>query len=199
MPKQEIWLVRHGETEWSRTGQHTGRIDMPLTQLGERQALALRAELAGHDFARVLVSPLLRARRTCELAGYGPVAISTADLVEWNYGRCEGLTTAEIQRERPGWSIWGDGPDGGPDGGETVEEVGVRAQNVLTTLSGTEGSMALFAHGHILRILTATWLGLPPNAGRLFALSTGSISLLGDEHGTRVIRSWNQIPLPASG
>lgn len=194
MPKQEIWLVRHGETEWSRTGQHTGRIDIPLTQLGERQALALRAELAGHDFARVLVSPLRRARRTCELAGYGPVAISTADLVEWNYGRCEGLTTAEIQQERPGWSIWGEGPEGG----ETVEEVGVRAQNVLASVSGTEGSIALFAHGHILRILTATWLGLAPNAGRLFALSTGSISLLGYEHGTRVIRNWNQIPLPAS-
>ena len=194
MPKQEIWLVRHGETEWSRTGQHTGRIDIPLTQLGERQALALRAELAGHDFARVLVSPLRRARRTCELAGYGPVAISTADLVEWNYGRCEGLTTAEIQQERPGWSIWGEGPEGG----ETVEEVGVRAQNVLASVSGTEGSIALFAHGHILRILTATWLGLAPNAGRLFALSTSSISLLGYEHGTRVIRNWNQIPLPAS-
>ena len=194
MPKQEIWLVRHGETEWSRTGQHTGRIDIPLTPLGEAQALALKAELAGHPFAAVLVSPLLRAKRTCELAGFGAVAIPTPDLMEWNYGRCEGLTSADIERQHPGWSIWGDGPEGG----ETIDEVGARAQSVLASLSNTEGSIVLFAHGHILRILAATWLGLPPNAGRLFALSTGSISLLGYEHGTRVIRSWNQIPAPAA-
>ncbi|MBY0508182.1 MAG: histidine phosphatase family protein [Bryobacteraceae bacterium] len=190
MPKQELWLVRHGETEWSRTGQHTGSADIGLTELGERQALALKSALAGEEFARVLVSPLRRARQTCDLAGFGAVAAVTPDLAEWNYGRYEGQTSAEIQRERPGWSIWGEGPEGG----ETIAQVGERAARVLEGLDALEGQAALFAHGHVLRILTAVWLGLPPNGARLFALSTGSISVLGYEHGTRVIRSWNQVP-----
>jgi probable phosphoglycerate mutase len=190
MPKQELWLIRHGETEWSRTGQHTGKADIALTDLGEAQALALRATLGGRPFARVLVSPLRRAQQTCELAGYGDVAVNTLDLREWDYGDYEGLTSTDIQRERPGWSIWKDGPVGG----EAIAEVGARAQNLIAALEGVEGTIALFAHGHILRILTATWLGLPPDAGRLFALSTGSISVLGFEHGTKVIRSWNQLP-----
>jgi probable phosphoglycerate mutase len=190
MPKQELWLIRHGETEWSRTGQHTGSADIALTPTGEQQALALKTALANLTFSRVLVSPLRRAQQTCELAGYAPVAQPTPNLREWNYGRFEGLTSNDIQREHPGWSIWNEGPEAG----ETIEEVGIRAQTVLDTLAETEGAIALFAHGHVLRILTATWLGLEPRAARLFALSTGSISLLGYEHGNRVIRSWNQVP-----
>ncbi len=192
MPKQELWLVRHGETEWSRTGQHTGSADIALTALGQQQALALKPVLSAHHFAQVLVSPLRRARQTSELAGYGSLAIPTPSLQEWNYGRYEGLTSADIQRDRPGWSIWNDGPEGG----ETIAEVGVRAGRVVIGLAEVDGAVAIFAHGHILRILTATWLGLPPDAARLFALSTGSISVLGYEHDTRVIRSWNQVPAP---
>lgn len=189
MVKQELWLVRHGETEWSRTGQHTGQADIALTEAGEAQARLLPAVLSQHAFSRVLVSPLRRARQTCDLAGFGPVAVTTPDLREWNYGRYEGLTTAQIQLERPGWSIWREGPDGG----ETVGEVGHRTQDVVESLAAIEGKILIFAHGHLLRILAATWLGLPPDAGRHFALSTGSISLLGYEHSTRVIRSWNDV------
>ena len=161
-----------------------------MTAGGEAQAVALQGALAGHTFAQVLVSPLRRARQTCALAGFGEVALTTPDLREWNYGRYEGLTTAQIQLERPGWSIWG----AGPEGGEALGEVGARTQRVLESLAGIEGAMLLFAHGHVLRILTATWLGLPAEAGRLFALSTGSLSVLQYEHGTRMIRSWNQVP-----
>lgn len=188
MTKQELWLVRHGETEWSRTGQHTGQADIALTEAGEAQARLLPAAFEGLTFSRVLMSPLRRARQTCELAGFGEVAVTVPDLREWNYGQYEGLTTAQIRQERPGWSIWREGPEGG----ETVGEVGLRTQGVLESLAEVEGKVLLFAHGHVLRILTATWLGLPPDAGRLFALSTGSVSVLGYEHGTRVIRSWNQ-------
>ena len=192
MPNQKLSLIRHGETEWSRTGQHTGGADIPLTPTGEQQAVTLRPALAALKFSRVLVSPLRRARQTCALAGYDDRAIVQPDLREWNYGRYEGLTSADIQRERPGWSIWSEGPEGG----ETIGEVGDRAQRVLDSLAGAEDAVALFAHGHILRILTAKWLGLPPDTARLFALSTGSLSLLGYEHGTRVIRQWNQVPGP---
>ena len=192
MPQRELWLIRHGETEWSRTGQHTGAADIALTAVGEAQAIALKIALDGQAFARILVSPLRRAVQTCELAGYSPVAIPTPDLREWNYGQYEGLTSAQIQADRPGWSIWKDGPRGG----ETIAEVGVRAQRVLDSLPETAGPVALFAHGHILRILTAVWLGLPPDAARLFALSTGSISILGYEHSVRVIRGWNRVPPP---
>jgi len=190
MAKQELWLVRHGETEWSRTGQHTGGADIALTETGERQALALRPALAAIAFSHVLVSPLRRAQQTCTLAGYGDIAVTLPNLREWNYGQYEGLTSADIQQKRPGWSIWREGPEGG----ETIDEVGARTQSIIESLPDTEGRVALFAHGHVLRILAASWLGLPPNAARLFALSTGSISRLGFEHGTRVILSWNQVP-----
>ena len=196
MPKLEIWLMRHGETAWSRTGQHTGGADIALTPEGEQQARALGAALKGQKFDRVFSSPLRRAQRTCELAGFAAEAVLTADLREWNYGRYEGLTSEDIQRERPGWSIW----DEGPAGGETIEEVAARAARVIEAVlepgAGREGRVALFAHGHILRVLTATWLGLEPRGARYFALSTGSISVLGYERETRVIRSWNAVPSP---
>lgn len=193
MPKLEIWLMRHGETAWSRTGQHTGGADIALTPEGEQQARALGAALKGQTFDRVFSSPLRRAQRTCELAGFAAEATLTADLREWNYGRYEGLTSEDIQREHPGWSIWGDGPDGG----ETIEEVAARAARVIEAVTeSVEGRVALFAHGHILRVLTATWLGLEPRGARYFALSTGSISVLGFERDTRVIRSWNEVPSP---
>jgi broad specificity phosphatase PhoE len=190
MTKPELWLVRHGETEWSRTGQHTGSADIALTATGEQQALALKSALSPQAFARVLVSPLRRAMQTCALAGYADTAIATPDLREWNYGRYEGLTSSDIQHRRPGWSIWNEGPEGG----ETIGEVAKRAENVIAALDDAGGPVALFAHGHVLRILTATWLELEPRAARLFALTTGSVSVLGHEHGTRVIRSWNQVP-----
>ena len=184
----EIWLIRHGETEWSRTGRHTGRTDLPLTPLGERQAAALGRHLDGRPFALVLTSPLGRARETCRLAGYGEVAELTEDLLEWDYGDYEGRTTAEIRAEVPGWSIWtGDVPRG-----ESVEQVGIRARRVIARAGAAAGDVALFAHGHVLRILTACWLGLPPANGRLFALGTAAVSVLGCERESRVISVWNQ-------
>ena len=184
----EIWLIRHGETEWSRTGRHTGRTDVPLTPLGERQAAALARHLGGRPFALVLTSPLGRARETCRLAGYAEIAEPTEDLREWDYGDYEGRTTAEIRAEVPGWSIWtGDVPRG-----ESVEQVGIRARRVIARAVAAAGDVALFAHGHVLRILTACWLGLPPANGRLFALGTAAVSVLGCERESRVISVWNQ-------
>ena len=184
----EIWLIRHGETEWSRTGRHTGRTDVPLTPLGERQAAALARHLGGRPFALVLTSPLGRARETCRLTGYAEIAEPTEDLREWDYGDYEGRTTAEIRAEVPGWSIWtGDVPRG-----ESVEQVGIRARRVIARAGAAAGDVALFAHGHVLRILTACWLGLPPANGRLFALGTAAVSVLGCERESRVISVWNQ-------
>ena len=184
----EIWLIRHGETEWSRTGRHTGRTDVPLTPLGERQAAALARPLGGRPFALVLTSPLGRARETCRLTGYAEIAEPTEDLREWDYGDYEGRTTAEIRAEVPGWSIWtGDVPRG-----ESVEQVGIRARRVIARAGAAAGDVALFAHGHVLRILTACWLGLPPANGRLFALGTAAVSVLGCERESRVISVWNQ-------
>jgi broad specificity phosphatase PhoE len=184
---REIWLARHGETEWSRSGQHTGRTDVPLTDAGRQEALALGRALGGRRFALVLSSPLSRALETCRLAGYGDVARATADLMEWDYGAVEGRTSAELRRERPGWTIWtGDVPLG-----ETIEAVAARADRVIAEAAAAPGDVLLFAHGHVLRILTARWLGLEPRGGRLFALSTATLSVLGEEAGTRVIRSWN--------
>jgi broad specificity phosphatase PhoE len=185
---REIWLVRHGETEWSRSGAHTGRTDIPLTAAGRANAAAVGRYLAGRQFALVLVSPMQRARETCRLAGYENALIDP-DLSEWNYGDYEGHTTQQIQADRPGWSLW---TDGVPNG-ETVAQMGARAARVIAralAIAG-EGDVALFAHGHILRILTATWLGLPPENGRLFALGTASISTLGYERETQVITRWN--------
>jgi broad specificity phosphatase PhoE len=184
----EIWLIRHGETEWSRSGRHTGRTDVPLTPTGERQGRALGRHLAGRPFALVLTSPLARARETCRLAGYGTVAAVTDDLREWDYGLYEGRRTDEIRREVPGWSIW----TAGVPGGETVDQVGERARRVIDRAAAAGGDAALFAHGHVLRVLAAVWLGLPPSDGRLFALGTAALSVLGYERETRVIGVWNQ-------
>jgi broad specificity phosphatase PhoE len=190
---QEIWLVRHGETAWSLSGAHTGRTDIPLTPAGEKSAAVLAGLLWKHDFALVLTSPLQRARRTCELAGYGSVAELEPDLEEWDYGSYEGRTREQIQQERPGWSIFDDGV---PDG-ETIQQVAARANRVIQRALHADGDVALFAHGHILRILTACWLGLKPDAGRSFALSPAGVSTLGYEHETRVITHWNLLNLNA--
>jgi broad specificity phosphatase PhoE len=184
----QIWLFRHGETEWSQSGQHTGRTDLPLTAAGRRRAQAIGRRLSGRPFALVLSSPLVRALETCRLSGYGDLAELTPDLMEWDYGAYEGRRTVDIQQERPGWSLWRDGV---PEG-EAVEQVGARARRVIDTAEGADGDVALFAHGHVLRVLSACWLGLPPDAGRLFVLGTAAVSVLGYEHDTRAIVKWNQ-------
>jgi probable phosphoglycerate mutase len=186
----EIWLIRHGETAWSLSGQHTGRTDIPLTAAGERQAAEIARHLAGRPFALVLTSPLQRARETCRLAGYGDVAQVEPDLCEWDYGAYEGRTSAQIQESVPGWTIW----TSPVPQGETIQQVAARATRVIERAAAAGGDVALFAHGHLLRILTACWLGLPPNAGRLFALGTASLSVLGYERETRVITRWNVLP-----
>src|SRR5579863_10201931 len=173
----ELWLIRHGETVWSLSGAHTGRTDLPLTPEGEKKAAVLGAKLAGHKFALVLTSPLQRARRTCELAGFGAGAQVDANLLEWNYGDYEGRSTEDIQRDRPGWSLFRDGVPGG----ETIEQVAVRARAVIARALGADGAVALFAHGHILRILTACWLAMEPAAARCFALGPAGISMLDHE------------------
>ena len=188
---KEIWLIRHGETEWSRSGAHTGLTDLPLTDAGRENAIAVGRWLGGRKFSLVLTSPLSRAQDTCRLAGYGDSAQVDRNLCEWDYGDYEGRTTADIRKDAPDWSLWRDGPLHG----ETVAQVGARAEAVLARVQPSEGDVALFAHGHILRILTACWLGLPPDCGRLFALATGSVSVLGYERETRVITRWN-LPVP---
>jgi broad specificity phosphatase PhoE len=182
-----IWLIRHGETAWSLSGAHTGLTDIPLTSNGELQANAIGDRLQGRVFELVLTSPLQRAQETCRLAGYGDMAETEPDLLEWNYGSYEGLSTPEIRKTQPHWNIW----KNGVLNGETVEQVGERALRVIARATASNGDVALFAHGHLLRILTACWLGLPPDCGRLFALSTATLSLLGYERDTRVISSWN--------
>jgi broad specificity phosphatase PhoE len=186
-PKKKIWLMRHGETEWSAKGLHTSRTDLPLLTSGIEQAKELGPRLKGHKFALVLVSPMQRARETCRLAGYADAAHVTDDLKEWDYGLYEGRSTADIRQERPEWSLWRDGVLKG----ESVEDVGARVERVIERCLSVAGDVALFAHGHVLRILTARWLSLPPNMGQLFALGTGSISVLGFEHDYRVIQRWN--------
>ena len=183
-----LWLVRHGETEWSKSGQHTGRTDIPLTEVGERQGKALGRHLAGHEFALVLTSPLRRARDTCRLAGFEAVAEECDDLREWNYGIYEGRKTADVRVEQPGWTIW----TSPVPQGETVDEVGERALRVIARADAVPGDVALFAHAHFLRILGACWIGLPPIHGRTLTLGTASISVLGYERETRVIQVWNQ-------
>jgi probable phosphoglycerate mutase len=187
-PAKQIWLIRHGETEWSAAGKHTGRTDIPLTDAGKQRAQALGQRLAANSFALVFTSPLSRARETCRLAGFGQQARVVADLAEWDYGIFEGRRTSEIRSESPNWSIWRtDVPQG-----EAIEHVAERAERVIEEMSAAIGDIAVFSHGHMLRILTACWLGLPPQAGRLFALDTGSISILGYERETRVIQAWNR-------
>jgi broad specificity phosphatase PhoE len=183
----EVVLVRHGETEWSRDLRHTGRTDVPLTDVGRREAEQLRGALAGRTFVRVLTSPLERAAETCRLAGLGDSAETTDTLLEWDYGDYEGITTKQIRESRPGWFLWRDGCPGG----ETAADVGARVDPLVDELAALDGDVALFSHGHVLRVLTARWLTLSPESGALFALGTGTLSILGFERDVRVIRRWN--------
>lgn len=188
MKKHELWLVRHGETAWSLSGQHTGRTDIALTEEGKKQALNLKSELEGMSFTAIFSSPLQRARHTCELAGFGSQAIYLDDLREYNYGSYDGRTAAEIRLEIPGWSIW---THGTPDG-ETLDQVYERCGKVIEAALAAEGDVVLFAHGHLLRLFACKYLGLPALNARMLALSTASISVLGWERENRVIRKWNQ-------
>ena len=185
-----IYLARHGETAWSLSGQHTGRTDLPLTERGERNARALGKRLRGLSFAKVVTSPLRRAVRTCELAGFGGAAESDPNLVEWDYGEYEGRRTAEIHAERPDWLLFRDGCPGG----ESPDQVGARADRVIQRVRAVRGDVLLFSSGHLLRVLTARWLGLDALAGRYFLLGTASLSALGYEHSPAepAIRLWNE-------
>jgi probable phosphoglycerate mutase len=185
-----LWLVRHGETAWTLSGQHTGRTDIPLTPTGRRQAGGLARRLASQSFALVLSSPLGRARETCRLAGFEARAELTDDLREWDYGTYEGRTSEAIRAVTPGWSIW----TSPIPGGESLEQVGARARRVLDRALGATGDVALFSHGHLLRILAACWIGRPPADGRLLALGTASTSVLGWEREIRVLEHWNLSP-----
>ncbi len=184
-----IYLARHGETAWSIAGQHTGLTDLPLTQRGERNAQRLGKRLAGHVFDRIFASPLQRAARTCELAGFGDMAQTDPDLIEWNYGEYEGLTTPQIQAKYPGWQLFRDGCPSG----ESPGEVGARADRVASRLRDIPGNVLLFSSGHFLRVLAARWLGLEPAAGRFLMLRTASLSGLGYEHDLSlpVIEFWD--------
>jgi probable phosphoglycerate mutase len=172
-----VCLVRHGETAWTISGQHTGRTDIPLTERGEQAARALGPRLRDWNFVQVLTSPLQRARRTAELAGFG-AAVSDDDLMEWDYGACEGRRTSEIRAGRPGWRLF----DDGCPGGETLDAVGARAERVIARIRARPGDALVFAHGHLLRVLVARWLGLAAREGRCFALAPASVSLLGYDH-----------------
>jgi broad specificity phosphatase PhoE len=184
-----IHLARHGDTAWTVSGQHTGRTDLPLTERGERNARALGERLRGRKFARVFTSPLQRAVRTCELAGFSGAAEEDPDLVEWDYGEYEGRRTVEIHAERPGWLLFRDGCPGG----EAPDQVGARADRVIARLHAVGGDVLLFSSGHFLRVLTARWLGLDVAAGAYFVLGTASLSTLGYEHDRTepAIRLWN--------
>ena len=183
----EVLLCRHGETEWSRDMLHTSYTDIPLTENGRREAERLREALKPREFELVLTSPLQRAAETCRLAGLGDRAETTDALLEWDYGEYEGITTREIRETRPGWFLWRDGCPGG----ETAADVGARVDPLIERIAGLEGDVAVFSHGHLLRVLTARWLKLGPETGALFALGTGTLSILGFERETRVIRRWN--------
>jgi broad specificity phosphatase PhoE len=182
-----VSLVRHGETAWTLSGQHTGTTDVPVTERGREQARRLGGTLTHETYALVLSSPLRRARETCELAGFGDRVVIDDDLREWDYGAYEGRTTADIRTERPGWSIWTDGAPGG----ETAAEVGARIDRVIARVHAADGDVLVFGHGHSMRVLAARWLGLAPENGRLFALSPGSRSQLGYERELAVIVTWN--------
>jgi probable phosphoglycerate mutase len=186
----EVVLVRHGDTEWSRVGRHTGRTDIPLTASGREQAATLRARLRTWGFGLVLVSPLRRARETCAIAGYGDRAVVDDDLMEWDYGEIEGRTTAEWRESHPGWNLW----EQGCPGGESVEQVGERAGRVIARVVAAGDDAVLFAHGHLLRILTARWLELPALAARSLALETIAVSVLGWNEDDRVLSRWNMAP-----
>jgi broad specificity phosphatase PhoE len=181
----ELWLVRHGETEWTVSRKHTGRTDIELTAAGEQRARELEPLLVQHSFAAAFTSPLQRARQTAALAGFEDAEV-LAELHEVDYGEYEGRTTAEIRAERPDWLLWRDGSPGG----ETVDEVGARADGVLERLEAVDGNVIVFGHGHFSRVLAARALGLPPSEGRLLMLGPASISVIGDEHGDRAIKHW---------
>jgi probable phosphoglycerate mutase len=182
-----VFAVRHGETEWSLNGRHTGTTDIPLTDNGRRLAKLLRSALDGRTFALVLVSPLQRARETCELAGVAARAFIEPDLLEWNYGQYEGLRPKDIHDQAPGWLIFRDGCPGG----ETPEQVGARADRVIARARAVEGDIALFSHVHLLRVLVARWLGLPAGAGQHFLLDTGTVSVLDQYRGIPALKTWN--------
>lgn len=182
-------LVRHGETEWSKARQHTGRQDIPLTARGRQEGALLGPRLAVWPFSRVLVSPLSRARDTCALAGLGDRAEVRPDLMEWDYGAYEGRTRTDILREHPEWNLW---REGCPQG-ETAEQVGVRVDRVLSEVRSVDGDVALFAHGHVLRVLAARWLQASPSFGERLALTTASVSVLGREHASEAIWLWNDV------
>ena len=188
-----IYLARHGETTWSLTGQHTGLTDVPLTKRGERNACRLGERLAGLAFAKVFTSPLQRAARTCELAGFGAAAEIDRNLVEWNYGKYEGLRTVEIHAQYPDWQLFRDGCPGG----ESPEHVAARADHVVSRVRAVKGDVLIFSSGHLLRVLAARWLGLDPMAGRFFTLNTASVSVLGYENNLAhpVIRLWSDTPM----
>lgn len=185
--RPEVVLARHGETEWTLSGQHTSRTDIPLTEAGRRQAQRLADRLTGRSFTVVVTSPLQRAAETCRLAGFGDVAELCHDAVEWNYGTYEGRTTPEIRRSQPGWTLW----THGTPGGEMAAQVGARADRVLARLLAADGDALLFSHGHFLRVLAARWLDLSSADGRLFALAPASVSVLGWERERRVLSRWN--------
>src|SRR6185369_3633507 len=186
------YLARHGETAWTISRQHTGRTDLPLTAQGEAEARGLATRLDGLKFAAVLTSPLQRARRTCELAGFGSDAIVEPDMMEWNYGAYEGRTSAEIHAERPDWDLFRDGCPGG----ESPDQIGARADRVIRRVREIAGNTLLFSSGHVLRVFAARWLGLDPGAGRYFLLGTASLSVVGYEHNRSepVIRLWDEMP-----
>ncbi|MEE9232478.1 MAG: histidine phosphatase family protein [Nitrospirales bacterium] len=186
-PEQQIYVIRHGETEWSLSGQHTGVTDIPLTENGRHLAKLLHPVLAKESFALVLTSPLQRAKETCKLSGLGDQAEVDSHLIEWNYGDYEGLTSDQIHRKIPGWLIFTDGAPGG----ETPEQVGERADHVIKRARAAKGNVALFAHGHILRVLVARWIDLPATAGRNFLLDTGTLNILSDYRGFPAVKTWN--------
>jgi broad specificity phosphatase PhoE len=189
MSLQIVYLARHGETAWTLSGQHTGLTDLPLTEHGEQNAIHLGERLKGLTFAKVFSSPLQRARRTCELAGFGAVAEIDPDLVEWNYGEYEGLTSAQVHAKNPDWKLFRDGCPGG----ETVAQIGTRADRVVARVRAIQGNVLLFSSGHFLRVLASRWLGLDASAGQFFLLSTAALSQVGYEHDLTepVIRLWN--------
>ena len=187
MPDTEIMLARHGETEWSRDLRHTGHTDIPLTDIGREQARALATRFSDLELAFVLTSPLSRATESCRLAGLGDQAVEEPDLVEWDYGEYEGMTTEEIRRDVPGWTVW----DGGAPGGEDANQVGARADRVIARVREADGPGVVFAHGHVLRVLGARWIGLPAASGALLALSTSTLSTLGYERDRQVLTLWN--------
>jgi len=188
--RPEAVLVRHGETEWSRTGKHTGRSDIPLTDAGRRDAEVLRGSLSSRPFARVFSSPLSRALDTCRLAGLGAAAETRDELLEWDYGDYEGLTTPEIREQRPDWSLWRDGCPGG----EGPDDVAARVDRVIAEVQAADGDVALFAHGHVLRVLSARWIELGPEYGSRLVLATATLSVLGWERETPAVRLWNAPP-----